>query len=159
MSSAASGLVNKVWNYCNLLRDDGVSYGDYVEQLTYLLFLKMDYERTRPPYNKKSTIPSDHNWASRADLDDFVRNYNPANRHERTETERFHRFSYEDLLKRDKANLDIFWLRDDSLGDSSDLPDPAILAAEIVEDLQAALDQFAQIASDLSAVERSTREP
>ena len=47
MSSPASNLVNKVWNYCNLLRDDGVSYGDYVEQLTYLLFLKMEYERTR----------------------------------------------------------------------------------------------------------------
>jgi type I restriction enzyme M protein len=60
---------------------------------------------------------------------------------------------YEDLIKRDKANLDIFWLRDDSLGDSSDLPDPAILAAEIVEDLQAALDQFAQIAADLGATE------
>ena len=57
MSSTASALVNKVWNYCNLLRDDGVSYGDYVEQLTYLLFLKMDYERTRPPYNRKSSIP------------------------------------------------------------------------------------------------------
>ena len=69
MSSSASALVNKVWNYCNLLRDDGVSYGDYVEQLTYLLFLKMDYERTRPPYNKKSTIPSDYNWASLIELD------------------------------------------------------------------------------------------
>ena len=45
----------------------------------------------------------------------------------------------------------LFWLRDDSLGDSSDLPDPAVLAAEIVEDLQAALDQFAQIAADLGA--------
>jgi len=107
--------------------------------------------------NKHFTLKT--NTLTRADLDDFVRSYNPANRHERTETERFHRFSYEDLLKRDKANLDIFWLRDDSLGDSSDLPDPAILAAEIVEDLQAALDQFAQIASDLSAGERSTREP
>ena len=69
MSSAASSLVNKVWNYCNLLRDDGVSYGDYVEQLTYLLFLKMDYERTRPPYNKKSTIPEDYNWASLIEMD------------------------------------------------------------------------------------------
>ena len=46
MSSAASNLVNKVWNYCNLLRDDGVSYGDYVEQLTYLLFLKCVFRRT-----------------------------------------------------------------------------------------------------------------
>ena len=72
---------------------------------------------------------------------------------QRSETERFRCFSYEDLVKRDKANLDIFWLRDDSLGDSSDLPDPAILAAEIVEDLQAALDQFAQIAADLAAGE------
>ena len=67
--------------------------------------------------------------------------YNPGNRHQRAETERFRSFPYEDLIKRDKANLDIFWLRDDSLGDSSDLPDPAVLAAEIVEDLQAALDQ------------------
>jgi type I restriction enzyme M protein len=104
--------------------------------------------------NKHFTLKT--NTLTRADLDDFVNNYNPANRHERAETERFHRFSYEELLKRDKANLDIFWLRDDSLGDSSDLPDPAILAAEIVEDLQAALDQFAQIASDLAAAERGT---
>lgn len=64
MSSAASNLVNKVWNYCNLLRDDGVSYGDYVEQLTYLLFLKMDYERTRPPHRRTSLIREDYNWAS-----------------------------------------------------------------------------------------------
>ena len=65
----ASALVSIVWNYCNLLRDDGVSYGDYVEQLTYLLFLKMDYERTRPPYSKKSTIPAEYNWASLIELD------------------------------------------------------------------------------------------
>ena len=69
MASAASSLVNKVWNYCNLLRDDGVSYGDYVEQLTYLLFLKMDFERTRPPYNRKSTIPEGYNWANLVELD------------------------------------------------------------------------------------------
>ena len=50
-------LVNKLWNYCNILRDDGLSYGDYVEQLTYLLFLKMDDERTKDPYNHKSDIP------------------------------------------------------------------------------------------------------
>ena len=93
------------------------------------------------------------NTLTRADLDDFVRCYNPENRHERSEANRFRPFSYGDLIKRDKANLDIFWLRDDRLGDSSDLPDPAILAAEIVEDLQAALDQFAQIAADLGAEE------
>src|SRR5271157_4887132 len=104
--------------------------------------------------NKHFTLKE--NPLQRADLDDFVNCYNPANRHQRTETERFRCFSYEDLIKRDKANLDIFWLRDDSLGDSSDLPDPAVLAAEIVEDLQAALDQFAQIAADLGPGEPET---
>lgn len=63
MTDAAT-LVSKLWNYCNVLRDDGVSYGDYVEQLTYLLFLKMDDERSKPPYNKESQIPAEHNWES-----------------------------------------------------------------------------------------------
>jgi type I restriction enzyme M protein len=49
-------LVNKLWNYCNILRDDGLSYGDYVEQLTFLLFLKMDDERTKAPYNKSQVF-------------------------------------------------------------------------------------------------------
>jgi type I restriction enzyme M protein len=81
---------------------------------------------------------------------DFVACYNPANRFERKESERFHCFTYEDLQKRDKLSLDITWLRDESLEDTGNLPDPAILAAEIVEDLQATLDQFAQIAADLA---------
>jgi type I restriction enzyme M protein len=53
------------------------------------------------------------------------------------------------LLKRDKVNLDIFWLRDESLEDSAVLPDPDVLALEIVEELEAALEQFAAIAEDL----------
>jgi type I restriction enzyme M protein len=63
-STSTSSIVQRVWNYCNVLRDDGVSYGDYVEQLTYLLFLKMDYEQTRPPFNKQSKIPKELNWSS-----------------------------------------------------------------------------------------------
>jgi len=51
-------IVQRVWNYCNTLRDDGVSYGDYVEQLTYLLFLKMAYEYSKPPYNRDIQIPT-----------------------------------------------------------------------------------------------------
>ncbi len=51
-----SSIVSKVWNYCNILRDDGVSYGDYLEQLTYLLFLKMAYE-----YSKASLQPANNN--------------------------------------------------------------------------------------------------
>lgn len=57
-------LINKLWNYCDILRDDGLSYGDYVEQLTFLLFLKMDDERCKPPYKKKSDIPKKLNWQS-----------------------------------------------------------------------------------------------
>ncbi|HMV22326.1 MAG TPA: N-6 DNA methylase, partial [Rhodocyclaceae bacterium] len=60
----AAPLVQKLWNYCNVLRDDGMSYGDYVEQLTYLLFLKMADERTRPPYNQESPVPSPYDWQS-----------------------------------------------------------------------------------------------
>jgi type I restriction enzyme M protein len=70
-------------------------------------------------------------------------------RHDRVETERRKSFSYEELTKRDKANLDIFWLKDDSLEDSANLPDPDVLAREITEDLEVALEQFAAIAEDL----------
>ena len=89
----------------------------------------------------------------RSDLDDFVACYNPANRHERTETERFRPFTYDELVARDKASLDIFWLRDESLEDTGNLPAPEMIAAEIVEDLQAALDQFAAIAASLGAAD------
>jgi len=89
------------------------------------------------------------NTLKRSDLDDFVACYSPENRHQRKETERFKAFSYDDLVKRDKANLDIFWLKDESLEDSANLPDPDVIAAEIVEDLQAALDEFSLIAADL----------
>jgi len=87
---------------------------------------------------------------TRADLDDFVARYHPANRHERTETERFRPFTYQELTARDKASLDIFWLRDKTLEDTDNLPPPQIIAAEIVEDLEAALAQFAEIAQTLS---------
>jgi type I restriction enzyme M protein len=58
----AHALVAKLWNYCNILRDDGLSYGDYVEQLTFLLFLKMADEQSRPPFNKSSAIPKRYSW-------------------------------------------------------------------------------------------------
>src|SRR4030043_358734 len=64
MANQSSAIVQKVWNYCTVLRDDGVSYGDYVEQLTYLIFLKMAEEQTKPPFNKPSTIPKGYDWPS-----------------------------------------------------------------------------------------------
>lgn len=64
MANESSAIVQRLWNYCNVLRDDGVSYGDYVEQLTYLLFLKMADEQTKPPFKRASIIPPDLDWAS-----------------------------------------------------------------------------------------------
>ncbi|MFO0889883.1 MAG: class I SAM-dependent DNA methyltransferase [Isosphaeraceae bacterium] len=92
----------------------------------------------------------------RSDLDDFVSCYHPENRHERkpTWTEkdpegRWRSFSYDELSKRDKLNLDIFWIKDKSLEDAENLPEPDELAQEIAADLQAALEQFALIAAEL----------
>lgn len=94
----------------------------------------------------------------RADLDDFVACYNVTNRHQRTETwseanpeGRWRRYSYDELIARDKASLDLFWLRDESLADSSNLPDPDVIAAEIIDELKAALEEFEQLQAGLSA--------
>ncbi len=57
MSENSSALISKVWNFANVLRDDGVGYGDYLEQITYLLFLKMADEMSKPPYTKKIILP------------------------------------------------------------------------------------------------------
>jgi len=89
------------------------------------------------------------NTLKRSDLDDFVACYHPKNRHRRTESERFKCFTYEELLKRDKVNLDIFWLKDEALEESANLPAPEIIAQDISDDLEAALEQFATIAEDL----------
>jgi type I restriction enzyme M protein len=83
------------------------------------------------------------------DLKDFIQCYNPKNRHKRAETDRFKRFTYDELMQRDKVSLDIFWLRDESLEDSENLPEPEVLAQEIVENLGVALEQFESIVEEL----------
>jgi type I restriction enzyme M protein len=77
---------------------------------------------------------------SYADLQDFIKCYNTQNRHDRKPTDRFKPFTYNELIQRDKANLDIFWLKDESLEDTENLPSPEVLAAEIAENLESALD-------------------
>jgi type I restriction enzyme M protein len=122
-ASASFTIVQRRWNYCNVLRGER-------------------HALTRP--------------LVRADLDEFVACYHPENRHDRMPTwspetpdKRWRSFTYEELLARDKVNPDIFWLRDESLEYSARLPDPDVLAAEIVEDLQSALEQFKGIAAEL----------
>ena len=85
-----------------------------------------------------------------------MRLYNPENRHERQPTYsedapegRWRRYSYEEIMRREGANLDLSWVRDKTLEDSADLEDPDVIAEEIADDLQAALEQFATIATDL----------
>ncbi|MDP3133356.1 MAG: N-6 DNA methylase, partial [Burkholderiaceae bacterium] len=99
------------------------------------------------------------------DLAEFVGLYKAGNRHQRQPTwsadadaakgsgpqGRWRAYSHAELLARDKASLDIFWLKDDSLADSDNLPPPGVIAQEIVEDLQAALEQFRLIAADMGA--------
>jgi type I restriction enzyme M protein len=104
--------------------------------------------------NKHFTLKTDP--LKREDLDEFVACYNAANRHERKATwsekkpdGRWHAYDYDELVARDKASLDIFWLKDESLESSDNLPDPDVIAQEIVDDLEAALEQFKLIANDL----------
>jgi type I restriction enzyme M protein len=98
------------------------------------------------------------NPLKREDLDEFVKCYNPENRHQRRSTwsekkpdGRWRSYDYDELIARDKASLDIFWLKDESLEASDNLPDPDVIAQEIVEDLEAALEQFREIVADLGS--------
>lgn len=68
MSDSAT-IVQKLWNYCNVLRDDGLSYQDYIEQLTFLLFLKMADEQAQPPFSRPAIVPQGLDWASLVRLD------------------------------------------------------------------------------------------
>ena len=100
------------------------------------------------------------NPLARGDLDEFVECFHAGDRFERSpswspsnELGRWRAFTCEELLARDKVNLDIFWLRDESLEDSANLPNPDVLATEIVEDLRSALAQFEGIAEELGEEE------
>jgi type I restriction enzyme M protein len=111
--------------------------------------------------NQHFTLKTDP--LKREDLDEFVTCYNPKNRHSRKATwldsqpdGRWRASDYDELIVRDKASLDIFWLKDDSLEDSANLPNPDIIAQEIVDDLEAALEQFRLIANDLGDTSTTT---
>ena len=94
---------------------------------------------------------------SDADLQDFIACYNPENRYERKETwseenpdGRWRKFSVNEILKRDKTSLDIFWIKDKSLADLDNLPDPDVLADDIIENLQSALESFQELKKQLN---------
>ncbi len=95
---------------------------------------------------------------TRADLDDFVACYNPDNRHQRVESERFKRYTHDELMARDKVSLDLTWLRDESLEDLDNLPHPSVIAQEMLEELQSALAELTALTEMLEDIgETSTR--
>ena len=80
---------------------------------------------------------------------DFIKCYNPDNHFERKESDKFRGFTYDEIMQRDKVSLDIFWLKDDTLEDSANLPGPDIITKDIAENLEDALEQFRSIQEDL----------
>lgn len=103
--------------------------------------------RTNQHYTQKQ------NPLRREHLDDFVANYKPGRpRSERVESENFKAFTYDELMARDKVNLDLIWLKDDTLEDAADLPAPEVLAREIIEELEVALAEFTAIAESLEGL-------
>src|SRR6266852_5037932 len=137
MTTPSSTIVQRVWNYCNVLREDGMSY----EALD-------EFVACYNPTNRHERRPS---WCAEnaSGSGPHARSADVATAGSRGPTGRWRAYSYDELMARDKLSLDIFWLRDESLADSANLPDPDVLAREIMEDLQAALEQFARIAEDL----------
>lgn len=92
------------------------------------------------------------------DLQDFIHCYNPQNRHDRREVwdadtnpeGRWRKFTYQEIATRDKTSLDIFWLKDKGLSDLDSLPDPQDIAAEIIDNVEAALINFREILNVLN---------
>jgi len=84
------------------------------------------------------------------DLKDFIECYHPENKHLREEAERFKKFTYNEIISRDKTSLDIFWLKDKSLTDLDNLPDPDVLVEDIIENLESSLESLREISNNLS---------
>jgi type I restriction enzyme M protein len=101
-----------------------------------------DFRTNQHFTQKQSPLRREH-------LQEFVECFKPGDRTKRTESERFKRFAYDELVARDKTNLDIFWLKDDSIEDAADLPAPEVLAAEIVEELEVAIGEMRAVIAAL----------
>lgn len=164
-----SSLVQKVWNFCHTLRDDGVGYGDYLEQLTYLLFLKLAHEYAQEPYNRDTHIPKGYDWASlTSKVGEPLEAHYLATLHKlgnepgmlgaiffKAQNKIQDPAKLSRLVQLIDAqnwiSLDIFWLKDDSLDNPDDLPPPDVLQQDIIEHLEAALASFRDVAAGLQS--------
>jgi type I restriction enzyme M protein len=112
-----------------------------------------DYRSNISHSLKKNPMHFDH-------LQDFIQLYNPENRNKRAETwseenpeGRWRKYAYSEIIERDKTNLDIFWIKDKSLTDLDNLPDPDVLANEIIENIEAGLNSFKEIMETINGDE------
>ena len=118
--------------------------------------IKSGFDNPKNQYRISDYFHVDEEYGTDADLRDFVSCYNPVNRHKRRETYsaknpdgRWRKFSVDEILKRDKTSLDICWIKDKSLADLDNLPDPETLADDIIENLQSALESFQELKKQL----------
>jgi|GEM_PF-1764330 len=115
----------------------------------------VDYVLANPPFGKKSsmTFTNDEGEQERDDLA-----YNPTNRHKRKEIwsaeknpdGRWRKYSYKELAARDKTSLDLFWLKNDTFANLDNLPEPDVLADEIIENIEAGLSSFRAVVGRLA---------
>ena len=146
-----SPIGQKVWNYCHTLRDEGVGYGYYLEQLTYLLFLKMAHEYAQPPYNRDTKIPEGYDWESLRDKEgeELEAHYNKILMELGKGNGMIGQIFFKAQNKiQDPAKLKGF-IKDESLGDMENLPEPDVLANDIIENLEAGLDSFKEVQGKL----------
>lgn len=152
-------IISKVWSFCHTLRDDGVGYGDYLEQLTYLIFLKMADEYLKPPHNRKVGVPARYARPVMRPLKgaELEVHYVEALRELGTQkgmlgqifTKAQNKIQDPAKLARLKTSLDLFWPKDDSLADLDNLPEPAELAEEIIENIETGPANFRAVAAAL----------
>ena len=145
--SNESSLISKVWNFANILRDDDVGYGDYLEQITYLLFLKMADEMSKPPYNKKIKFPRIKDTDGNEIADGEICNWQALTNNKRgAELESYYVQMLRSLAT-EKGTLGQIFTKS-----QNKIQDPDILANEIIENIEAGLASFREIMETINAI-------
>lgn len=149
-------IVAKLWNLCNVLRDDGITYHQYVTELTYILFLKMAKDNTKTVwfYDLRTNMPSfgKTNPLKASDFAGFEAAYNAEDR-SKLQDERWQCFTREEIAAKGNS-LDLGLIKDDSVLDYEALPDPAESAAEAAQKLAEAVDLLESVAQELKSLQK-----
>ena len=137
-----STIISKIWNMANVLRDDGVSYGDYLEQITYLLFLKMADEMNKPPYNKGLKFPHLKDAEGKEIPNGELCDWETLTSKRGAELEAYYVQMLRSLAT-EKGMLGQIYTK--SLTDLDNLPEPDEIAAEIIDNLEEGIANFRKV--------------